>query len=54
MSVKKKGETYIGKYGVPVVSDLSFDEVDIDEYDAILVPGGWAPDKLRRYPRSSA
>ncbi len=48
---EKKGETYIGKYGVPVVSDLSFDEVDIDEYDAILVPGGWAPDKLRRFPQ---
>lgn len=47
---EKKGETYIGKYGVPIISDLSFDEVNIDEYDAILVPGGWAPDKLRRFP----
>lgn len=47
---ERKGETYIGKYGVPIISDLSFDEVNIDEYDAILVPGGWAPDKLRRFP----
>ncbi|QNO15263.1 type 1 glutamine amidotransferase [Alkalicella caledoniensis] len=41
---------YIGKYGVPATTDLSFGEVDAHMYDAILVPGGWAPDKLRRYP----
>jgi protease I len=46
---EKKGEQYIGKYGVPIVSDLTFQEVEPDEYDAILVPGGWSPDKLRRY-----
>ncbi len=42
---------YIGKYGVPAESDYSFDEVNPDEYDAVLVPGGWAPDKLRRFPK---
>jgi len=41
---------YIGKYGVPAVSDYSFGEINVDDYDAILVPGGWAPDKLRRFP----
>jgi protease I len=46
----KRNEKYIGKYGVPAVSDLSFTDVNIDEYDGLLVPGGWAPDKLRRYP----
>lgn len=40
--------TYVGKFGLSVLSNLSFDEVDITEYDAILVPGGWAPDYLRR------
>lgn len=45
----KAGEEYIGKYGVPIVSDVSFHEIDPNEYDAILVPGGWSPDKLRRY-----
>lgn len=44
------GVTYIGKYGVPAASELGFDQVDCDEYDGLLVPGGWAPDKLRRYP----
>ncbi|MBS2967694.1 type 1 glutamine amidotransferase [Metabacillus sp. KIGAM252] len=47
---EKANETYIGKYGVPVTSDLSFTDVKPEEYDAILVPGGWSPDKLRRYP----
>ena len=43
---EEKGKTYIGKYGVPCVSDYRFDEINPDEYDGILVPGGWAPDKL--------
>ncbi|GAE25018.1 ThiJ/PfpI family protein [Halalkalibacter wakoensis JCM 9140] len=45
----ERGKTYIGKYGVPATSDFAFDEVKASEYDGILVPGGWAPDKLRRY-----
>lgn len=46
----EKGHTYHGKYGVPCVSDFTFNEVDAADYDGILVPGGWAPDKLRRDP----
>lgn len=41
---------YIGKYGVPAESDYAFQEINPEDYDAILVPGGWAPDKLRRFP----
>lgn len=40
---------YTGKYGVPAQSDFSFSEIDPSDYDALLVPGGWAPDKLRRF-----
>lgn len=43
-------KTYTGKYGVPATSDFAYSDIDANEYDAILVPGGWAPDKLRRYP----
>lgn len=46
---EKAEQEYVGKYGVPVVSDYTFDAVNPDDYDAILVPGGWSPDKLRRY-----
>lgn len=47
---EKANETYIGKYGVPAESDFTFGDINPEEYDALLVPGGWAPDKLRRFP----
>jgi protease I len=47
---EQAGVSYKGKYGVPAESDYSFDEVRAEDYDAVLVPGGWAPDKLRRFP----
>lgn len=43
-------QIYYGKYGVPTTTDAAFSDVDSNNFDAILVPGGWAPDKLRRYP----
>ncbi|SDC19206.1 protease I [Pelagirhabdus alkalitolerans] len=48
--VAKESKTYTGKYGVPADVDVTLSEVDPSDYDALLVPGGWAPDKLRRYP----
>lgn len=42
---------FIGKYGVPIESNLAFNDVNPDDYDALLVPGGWSPDKLRRYDK---
>lgn len=44
---KKK---YIGKYGTSVDVDLDCDHITSKDYAGIIVPGGWAPDKLRRYP----
>ncbi|MFQ3545072.1 type 1 glutamine amidotransferase domain-containing protein [Halobacillus rhizosphaerae] len=44
------GEEYPGKYGVPATSDYAFSDINPSDYDGILVPGGWSPDKLRRYP----
>ncbi|HLR66917.1 MAG TPA: type 1 glutamine amidotransferase domain-containing protein [Virgibacillus sp.] len=46
----ESGKTYFGKHGVPTTADIAFSDVDSTNYDAVLVPGGWAPDKLRRYP----
>lgn len=39
---------YIGKYGLSIETNLAFKDVKIEEYDGILIPGGWAPDYLRR------
>lgn len=36
------------KHGYPVEIDLRADEVNPDEFDVVIVPGGWAPDRLRR------
>ncbi|MCY8520778.1 type 1 glutamine amidotransferase domain-containing protein [Bacillus atrophaeus] len=47
---EKANHQYKGKYGVPAVSDYDLKSINVNEYDAVLVPGGWAPDKLRRYP----
>ncbi len=47
---REKGRTYIGKYGVPATPTLDYSEVNPDEYDGVFIPGGWAPDRLRRYP----
>lgn len=46
---EKAGHIYHGKYGVPATSDFAFSDINVEEYDGILVPGGWSPDKLRRY-----
>ncbi|TQS70995.1 type 1 glutamine amidotransferase [Ornithinibacillus gellani] len=43
-------ETYLGKHGLPAKSNLSIADAAADQYDAIVVPGGWAPDKLRQNP----
>lgn len=47
---EKAGHVYHGKYGVPCESTHAFEDINPADYDGILVPGGWAPDKLRRFP----
>lgn len=42
------GKTYKGKNGVPAKADISFDDLNAEEFDGVLIPGGYAPDKLRR------
>ncbi len=43
------GATYTGKHGLTATSDLAARDVAAANVDAVVVPGGWAPDKLRRY-----
>jgi protease I len=38
---------YTGKHGLRFKSNMAPEEVKIDEYDALIVPGGFAPDRLR-------
>ena len=43
-------ETYTGKPGTEVKVDTSIDQVTAADFDAIVIPGGYAPDIMRRYP----
>ena len=39
-----------GKNALQAQPDATAEDVDASELDGIVIPGGWAPDKLRRYP----
>ena len=41
-------EKYTGKYGYPITVDTSVDEIKAKDFDCIIIPGGWAPDVIRR------
>ncbi len=41
---------YTGKHGYPCTPDRTLDQVSAEDFDALVIPGGWAPDKLRRLP----
>jgi protease I len=41
---------YKGKFGYPATAEARVGDVSPVDFDAVVVPGGWAPDFLRRYP----
>lgn len=43
-------DTYTSKHGYPVQVDVAADQVRAADLDAIVIPGGYAPDLMRRYP----
>jgi protease I len=45
----KAGANHRGKNALEAMSDVAAKDVSVDDFDAVVVPGGWAPDKLRRY-----
>jgi protease I len=42
------GQTYPSKLGYPAKSDKAAREVKADDFDVVVVPGGFAPDFIRR------
>jgi protease I len=44
----KAGQKYAGKNGYPCVSDAAIAEMRAADFDGVVVPGGFMPDKLRR------
>jgi len=43
-------DTYTSKLGYPVSVDRAAGEVSAAEIDAVVIPGGYAPDLMRRQP----
>jgi protease I len=41
---------YTSKFGYPIDVDHSASEVSAADFDAVIIPGGYAPDLMRRYP----
>ena len=42
------GHSYPSKLGYPAKSDKSIKDVSVNDFDCIVIPGGFAPDFLRR------
>jgi protease I len=41
-------KTYQGKRGYPISVDTSVEEISAAEFDGLVIPGGYAPDIMRR------
>jgi protease I len=41
-------KTYQGKRGYPLTVDTSVDQIRAEEFDGLVIPGGYAPDIMRR------
>jgi len=45
----KAGETYASKHGYPAKADTAASDVTAGQFDAIVIPGGYSPDHMRRH-----
>jgi protease I len=50
ISVGSDTEPHRGKGGLRVQAEVTADAVDAERLDGLVIPGGWAPDKMRRDP----
>ena len=41
------GKEITGKNGTKITTERGIDEVDPDSFDALVIPGGYSPDKIR-------
>lgn len=44
----KAGQKYTGKHGYPCVADAAIADMQAADFDGVVLPGGFMPDKLRR------
>jgi deglycase len=44
-------KTYQGKKGYPITVDTGVDQIRASDFDGLVIPGGYAPDIMRRSPK---
>jgi len=49
----RAGEVYKSKLGYPVTCDQSYDAVSASQFDGVVIPGGYAPDHIRRHAKAN-
>ena len=47
----EQGKVYAGKHSYPCRADTSYHSLNASDFDGLSIPGGFAPDKLRRDPK---
>lgn len=41
-------DSYPGKHGLPAKEDIAAEDADATDFDALVIPGGYSPDHMRR------
>jgi protease I len=42
--------SFKSKLGYPATADITIDEARPEDFDGVIIPGGYAPDRMRRHP----
>jgi protease I len=45
----ERGKSYPSKLGYPCIADKTIQDIPADKVDCLIIPGGYAPDHLRRH-----
>jgi deglycase len=49
VTVGPSAATYKSKYGYPIQAQTAASEVRAEDFLGVIIPGGWAPDRLRQH-----
>lgn len=54
VTIGPEAQEYSSKHGVPAKADRSIQDVKPEDFDALIIPGGYSPDQMRRVPEMVA
>ncbi len=52
ITAAEAGKTYTSKLGYPAKAARAYHQISEKEFDGVIIPGGYAPDYIRRYPEA--